>query len=210
MASTATKISKTAPKAAALKELDAELEETAAPAKTRRSLPKILLLLTLPLAAAGGGGRDYPGHPGAGTAPPAGGGGGGYYLGNQEPATPPKAGSAKAAAAKPVSTKPPVFVALEPFTVNLQREDSSPQYLQVGLSLKLADEMPVEKIKLHMPEIRNRVLLLLSSKRASEIATSEGKKSLSEELQREVSQPLAGGVPAKALDSVLFTSFVIQ
>lgn len=190
MASTATKISKTAPKAAALKELDADLEETAAPAKTRRSLPKILLLLTLPLAAAGGGGW--------------------YYLDNQQPATPPKAGGAKAAAAKPVSTKPPVFVALEPFTVNLQREDATPQYLQVGLSLKLADEMPVEKIKLHMPEIRNRVLLLLSSKRASEIASSEGKKTLSEELQREVSQPLAGGVPAKALDSVLFTSFVIQ
>jgi len=190
MASTATKISKTAPKAPAPKEPDADLEETPAPAKKLRSLPKILLLLTLPLAGAGGGGW--------------------YFLHNQEPATPPKAGSAKAAAAKPVSTKPPVFVALEPFTVNLQREDAAAQYLQVGLSLKLADEMLVDKIKLHMPEIRNRVLLLLSSKRASEIATSEGKKTLSEELQREVSQPLAGSVPTKALDSVLFTSFVIQ
>ena len=34
----------------------------------------------------------------------------------------------------------------------------------------------MNKIKLHMPEVRNRVLLLLSSKTASQIATVEGKR----------------------------------
>ncbi len=103
-----------------------------------------------------------------------------------------------------------MYVTLEPFTVNLQQENASSQYLQVGLALKMTDAASVDAIKLHMPEIRNRVLLLLSVKRASEISTADGKKTLSTELTREIVQPLAGNAAAKGLDSVLFTSFVIQ
>jgi len=197
MATTAPKQPKTAPKAPAPLEPDADLEQDAAPKKKKkkRSLLKMLLLLTLLLGSAGGAAW--------------------YFLGDQqsEAATKPgmaKAATAKSAKTKAVSSKPPVFVALEPFTVNLQHDDSSSQFLQVGLSLKLVDELYVDAIKQYMPEIRNRVLLLLSSKKASEISTLEGKKSLSIELSKEIVQPLAGRVPAQGLDSVLFTSFVVQ
>jgi flagellar FliL protein len=190
MATSATKQSRTAPKPPVRQEPDTDIEEAAPPAKKRRSLPKILLLLTLPLGAAAGGAW--------------------YFLQDQQPEAAPKPGAAKPATPKPVSSKPPVFVSLEPFTVNLQHEDSSAQYLQVGLSLKVNDAAFVDAIKLHMPEIRNRVLLLLSGKKASEISTPDGKKTLSTELTREIVQPLAGSVPAQGLDSVLFTSFVIQ
>jgi len=190
MATSATKQTKPATKAPPPPEPDTEPEESAAPVKKKRSLVKLALLLVLPLAAAGGGAW--------------------YFLRGQEPAAPTKPGAAKAATAKPVNTKPPVFVTLEPFTVNLQQDDAGPQYLQVGLALKATDESLVEAVKLHMPEIRNRVLLLLSSKKASEIASLEGKKTLSTDLTREIVQPLAGSAAARALDSVLFTSFVIQ
>ena len=190
MANTATKQSRTAPKAPPRQKPDTDAEEAAPPAKKKRSLLKMLLLLTLLLGGAGGGAW--------------------YFLQDQQPAAALKPGAAKAATAKPVSSKPPVFVTLEPFTVNLQHDDAAAQYLQVGLSLKVTDAAFVDAIKLHMPEIRNRVLLLLSSKRASEISSSEGKTTLSTELTREIVQPLAGRVPAQGLDSVLFTSFVIQ
>lgn len=191
MATTTNKQAKTAGKAPAPAEPDTDLAEAAAP-KKKRALLKILLLLTLPLGAAGGGAW--------------------YFLGGQEPEAQAKPGvaAAKGAAAKAVSSKPPLFMALEPFTVNLQHDDTSPQYLQVGFSLKVVDDSYVAAIKLYMPEIRNRILLLLSSKKASEISTLEGKKALSTELIKEIAQPLAGRVPAHGLDSVLFTSFVIQ
>jgi flagellar FliL protein len=128
-------------------------------------------------------------------------GGAGWYF-TQEP------GEGKQAKAAPA--RPPVFVTMEPFTVNLQHDDTMPQYLQVGLSLKLADADLADSIKQHMPEIRSRVLLLLSSKKASDISTPQGKTTLSGELLREIGQPLAGRVDAKVVDSVLFTSFVIQ
>lgn len=193
MATTAPKQSKTAPKTPAKQEPVAEGEDAAPPAKKKRSLVKIGLMLTLLLGGAGGGAW--------------------YFLRGQEPepaAAAAKPGAAKAATAKPVSSKPPVFANLEPFTVNLQHEDAAPQYLQVGLALKVTDAAIADAIKLRMPEIRNRVLLLLSSKKASEISTLEGKQTLSTELAREIVLALANSAPAQGLDSVLFTSFVIQ
>src|SRR5262245_14979720 len=85
------------------------------------------------------------------------GGGAYWYLGHESGST----------EAKPVPEKPPIFQSLENFTVNLQLEDS-PQFLQTGITLKLSDSAAADSIKQRMPEIRNAVLLLLSSRKASD------------------------------------------
>jgi flagellar protein FliL len=108
-----------------------------------------------------------------------------------------------------VKQKPPVFVNLETFTVNLQSEHGD-QHLQTNLTLKMEDATAADLIKLHMPEVRNRVLLLLSSKAASQIAAVDGKRKLAAELLAEIRQPLSESRPELAIQSVLFTSFVIQ
>jgi flagellar FliL protein len=108
-----------------------------------------------------------------------------------------------------VKQKPPVFVTLDTFTVNLQSEHGD-QHLQTNLTLKIEDAAAADLIKLHMPEIRNRVLLLLSSKAASQIAAVEGKRKLASELLAEIRQPFGESRPELAVQSVLFTSFVIQ
>jgi flagellar FliL protein len=124
----------------------------------------------------------------------------------------------------------PVFFPLEPFVVNLTGDVES--YLQVGIELKVADTGVSDRIKEHLPEIRNGVLLLLSSKRPEELATLEGKNKLRHEIRAAVNGPLgiqtpsapaavqatsATGVPASSTASdeqgvldVLLTSFVIQ
>lgn len=85
------------------------------------------------------------------------------------------------AEAKTTYLDQPKFIALEPFTVNLQREDND-QYLQVGMSLKIYNPALEDQIKANMPEIRSKLLLLLSSKRASELVTVAGKKKLADEI----------------------------
>jgi flagellar FliL protein len=105
--------------------------------------------------------------------------------------------------------KPPVFVSLDTFTVNLQPEHSE-QHLQTNLTLKVENIEAVGLIKLHMPEVRNRILLLLSSKAASEIVGTDGKKELAAELLAEINQPFSEDNSGKVVESVLFTSFVIQ
>ncbi len=84
----------------------------------------------------------------------------------------------------------PTFIALDAFTVNLQREDEGDQYLQITLSLKVFELELVEKIKAVLPEIRSKLNLLLSSKRASELASAEGKKALAAEIMAETNHVL--------------------
>jgi flagellar FliL protein len=128
----------------------------------------------------------------------AGGGGAAWYMSRAQDGAQPQA-----------RQEPPVFVNLETFTVNLVSEHGD-QHLQTNLTLKVEGSSAADLIKLHMPEVRNRVLLLLSSKTASQIAGVDGKKKLASELLAEIKQPSGEGSPGHAVQSVLFTSFVIQ
>src|SRR5450631_433511 len=78
---------------------------------------------------------------------------------------------------KQVEKKPPVFVNLEPFTVNLLPE-SGDHYLQVGIVYQVTEDKTVDALKLYMPVIRNRILLLLSGKKPSDLAQIDGKQKL--------------------------------
>lgn len=90
---------------------------------------------------------------------------------------------------KPAPVVQPAFVPLEVFTVNLRPETGVPQhYMQVGITLKVAGDAIAEKIKGQMPEIRNRLLLVLSAKSANDLLRPEGKNKLAVELQQEVAK----------------------
>jgi len=90
------------------------------------------------------------------------------------------------------NSKPAVFLPVDQFTVNLQPEDGS-QFLQVAMTLKVADQETADAIKSLLPEVRSRVLLLLSSKKASQLTSPEGKAKLAEEIIGEVETPLPQG-----------------
>lgn len=96
-----------------------------------------------------------------------------------------------------VDNKPPVFLTIDQFTVNLQPEDGQ-QFLQVAMTLKVADPAVGDAIKARMPEVRSRILLLLSSKKPSQLITPEGKLKLAEEIAAEVEAPLPKDKPKKA------------
>jgi len=131
--------------------------------------------------------------------------------------------------AKPV-VEQPVFVVLEPFTVNLQHDEGD-QYLNIGITLKIANVEVGDKVKQHLPELRSRLLFLLSSKHPSELMPVEGKKKLAQEIIVEANsilgvrtaspqgeaasaveaEPVAhGNANGKGVLDVLFTAFIIQ
>ncbi|GGY70182.1 flagellar basal body-associated protein FliL [Pseudoduganella albidiflava] len=104
---------------------------------------------------------------------------------------------------------PPVYVPVEPFTVNLNPEEGE-QYLQLAFTLQVPDAEQSDVIKNNMPKVRSRILLLLSSKKASEINTPEGKTQLAKEILEQVNEPFQERGDEQEVAEVLFTSFIIQ
>jgi flagellar FliL protein len=94
--------------------------------------------------------------------------------------------------------KPAQFLALESFTVNLAGQDNQAQYLQAGLTLKLGHEVKLEAIKERMPEIRNRILLVLSGKKANELLPVAGKQKLALELSDSIREILGDSAGLKS------------
>lgn len=110
---------------------------------------------------------------------------------------------------KEADRKPPVFVPMEPYTVNL-RSAGRERFLQVTFVLQATDTPAADAAKAQMPAIRSHVLLLLASKGAEELATPEGKDKLAAEVLALVTQPAESAPPVKGIERVLFSSFIVQ
>ncbi|NMG45900.1 flagellar basal body protein FliL [Aromatoleum toluvorans] len=116
-------------------------------------------------------------------------------------------------------SKPPTFVPMDPFVVNLAPTEGD-RYLQVVMALRVADAKTGENLKAFMPEIRHQINLLLSSKLPSELSTMEGREALAAEILRRTNGVLVpapakqgdgkAAAPAGPIQAVLFNSFIIQ
>ena len=84
---------------------------------------------------------------------------------------------------------PPVFVPLDPFTVNLADKENE-RYAQIGVTLEIEDAKAGEEIKLYMPAIRNNILMVLSHKTAAQLLTRDGKEKLARSIQYAAVRPL--------------------
>jgi flagellar FliL protein len=65
------------------------------------------------------------------------------------------------------------------------------------MTLKLAEQAVADAIAAQLPEVRSRVLLLLSSRKATELISLEGKTKLATDIAREIEIPIT---PAKSAD----------
>ena len=106
-------------------------------------------------------------------------------------------------------TAAPVFMTLETFTVNLL-PDPGEQYLQTDISLQLSKAAHEKSIKQFMPLVKAHILMILSSKRSSEISSIEGKNTLSREIADNINKLLAQDSKEPVVSGVFFTSFIIQ
>lgn len=119
-----------------------------------------------------------------------------------------KKGEVKHEEVKAQPAKPPVFLPLDTFVVNLQGEGG--EFLQVNMTLQMKEQIDVEVLKTYMPLIRSRIISLLSAKQPADILTADGKTKLAAELSESIKQPFDKGVEPAKVDAVFFTSFVVQ
>lgn len=94
---------------------------------------------------------------------------------------------AHVAPAKPGA--PPVYLPVDPFTVNLSDREVD-RYAQVGVTLEVVDQKTADMLKNYMPSIRSGVLMVLSHKSAADLMSKEGKEKLQKEILAEAVRPL--------------------
>ncbi|MBB3140367.1 flagellar basal body-associated protein FliL [Halomonas organivorans] len=104
----------------------------------------------------------------------------------------------------------PIFVEIAPFTVNLADDDYGSRLLYAGISLKVPDEQSQALLTAHMPEVRSRLLMLLSGQQAADLATPEDKQRLAEQVKATLEAPMSETQPELAIEDVLFTEFIVQ
>ncbi len=95
--------------------------------------------------------------------------------------------------------------ALEPFIVNLQ-DNSGTRYLKLTINLELPPGSMITELNNHSAQIRDSLIILLSSKSYSDIGTVEGKYKMRDEIVARVNQYLTNS----KVSTAYFTEFVIQ
>jgi|TARA_Y100001951_G_C11289093_1_gene270900 flagellar FliL protein len=109
-----------------------------------------------------------------------------------------------------VELTPPVFTRIEPFTVNLADDRYGSRLLYTGITLRVGNEQSKTIIEEHMPQVRSRLLILLSGKQANELTSTEGKEELAQAIISRLNVPLSENQPPLDLREVLFTEFIVQ
>lgn len=150
------------------------------PPKSRKRIVLLVALVALGVTAAAGAAYYY------------------YYLRGDH--------KAKETVALPIA---PLFVALEPFTVNLQPNGRS-RFLHVGMTLRVAEAKSQDQITQYLPEVRSRVLTVLSNRESDSLLTTEGKALLTGEIMAALNQPFAPNLPSSKIAGVMFTTFMLQ
>ena len=84
---------------------------------------------------------------------------------------------------------PPVFLSLDPFTVNLADRESE-RFAQIGVTLEIDEAKTGEDLKVYMPAVRNNILMVLSHRTAAQLVTREGKEKLARSIQYAALRPL--------------------
>jgi flagellar protein FliL len=100
------------------------------------------------------------------------------------------------------------FAISQPFTSNLK--DSS-QFVQLSISLgTFYDETFLEKLKSHEMALRSAALLVIADESYDAVSTIPGKQALAAKLKGVLNKTLKERGEVAGIDTVYFTSFVVQ
>lgn len=106
--------------------------------------------------------------------------------------------------------KPAIYYPIKPaITVNFSVKGRQ-RYLQAELTLMTREDDVISAIELHLPMIRNAMVMLIGGQSFSEIQTAEGKELLRQQCLQELQRLLEQEINKPGIEQVLFTNFVMQ
>jgi len=117
---------------------------------------------------------------------------------------------ADAAAAAPAGKQPALYEPLTPaFVVNF-KQDGRDRYMQVSLTMQARDKADLDALLVHMPVIRNNLVMMFSGENFATLATPVGEEMLRQKATAAVQAVAQKEVGKPVIDQLLFTNFVLQ
>ncbi len=169
-----------------------ELEE-GAEGSVKKKLPLKLIIIALVVLAAGGGGAFF-------------------MMGDKgEEAVVESEGGEGVEGEESTTIAEAHYFSLDPpFIVNFTGK-SRARFLQVSIEGLTRDIKVKEELTKHFPQVRNNLILLMSSKTHDELNTPEGKATLRKQVLKEIQKVLEAETGREeGVEDVYFTSFIIQ
>ncbi len=112
-----------------------------------------------------------------------------------------KAATSEAEQKKPAQKT--ALIALDPFVLNLLEQG---RFLKVSMQFEINDETQREFVQSKIPQLRDAIITLVSSKSVESIASPEGKIQLKDEILLRANQVMEKDI----FKNLYFTEFVMQ
>ena len=115
------------------------------------------------------------------------------------------------AAENPVYVKQQaIYTALVPSFVVTINHQGRARYMQVSMTMMGRDPAQMEALKLHMPMLRNKLVMLLSEYSFEQLTQADGKALLIEQATNTVQTIAKQQVGAPVIERLLFNNIVLQ
>ena len=130
--------------------------------------------------------------------------------GEEEVAMNAEGGDVASEAVDTSSKEPPIYVGLDPDFVVAFQNPKHARFIKASLEVMTRDKDVEDAIKLHMPVIRDSVLMLFSMQNEDELTSREGKEQFRAEILAEVQKVIEEHTGNPGVEAVYFTNLVMQ
>ncbi|KAB0506236.1 flagellar basal body-associated protein FliL [Pseudomonas lini] len=117
---------------------------------------------------------------------------------------------AAAAETAVVGKQPAIFEPMAPAFVANYTQNGRQRYMQVSITLQGRNQADLEALKVHMPVIRNNLVMLFSGQDFATLASPVGQEMLRQKATASVQEVAQKELGKVVIEQLLFTNFVLQ
>ncbi|WP_095195716.1 flagellar basal body-associated protein FliL [Pseudomonas sp. Irchel 3A7] len=117
---------------------------------------------------------------------------------------------AAAAEIAPVGKQPAIFESMAPAFVANYNQNGRQRYMQVSITMLARNQGDLDALKIHMPVIRNNLVMLFSGQDFATLASPVGQEMLRQKATASVQEVAQKELGKVVVEQLLFTNFVLQ
>ncbi|MFC6338867.1 flagellar basal body-associated protein FliL [Pseudomonas sp. CCM 7891] len=106
--------------------------------------------------------------------------------------------------------QPAIYESMLPAFVTNFNQNGRQRYLQVSITLLARNQADLDALKVHMPVLRNNLVMLFSAQSFDTLATPVGQEMLRQKATASVQEVALKEVGKVVVEQLLFTNFVLQ